>query len=117
MFFNSANFKTLEFGANMSWMEQQLHTQNLSNIETPGYKAKELEFSQVLSEIDGEETLNLTAEVVTNDDLSLLQDGNNVDSDKESLELYTSYVQYSMFLDKISGQFTKYSYVLNNSNM
>ena len=119
MFFKSNNFKTLEAGVEMSWMKQQLHTQNIANIETPGYKSKDLVFSKVLEDAQSSSSkgsvASINARVVTNDSLSLLQDGNNVSLEKENLELYKSYTQYSLLLDKITGQFDNYNYVLNNN--
>ncbi|WP_099205331.1 flagellar basal body rod protein FlgB [Scatolibacter rhodanostii] len=119
MFFDSKNFKVLEAGVQMSWMDQQLHLQNISNIETPGYKSKNLVFDDVLktaqsSAEDVPDTIH--ASVVTDESVSTLQDGNNVDLEKENIEYYKSYVQYSMLLDKINGKFDNYGIVLN-SNM
>lgn len=115
MFFNSTNFKVLEAGAELSWMKQQVHTQNLANIETPGYKSMSLDFSTVFeSALDGSTTPSMIKGSITrNENLSNLQDGNNVDLEYENLELYKSYTQYSMILDKISGQFSNYSSIIN----
>ena len=118
MFFNSYNFKLLEAGTNLSWNKQELHMQNIANVETPGYKAKSLDFANVLSE----ERRNITssniieAEVVEDETASARSDGNNVNMEKESIELYKSYAQYSMLLTKVKSEFDKFGYVLN-SNM
>lgn len=117
MFFDSKNFKTIEAGIQLTWMQQQLHLQNISNIETPGYKAKSLSFDETLKAAQsGEGPDVIRARVTQDDNLSLLQDGNNVDVETENVELYKSYAQYTMLLDKIKGKFTSYSTVLN-SNM
>ena len=42
-------------------------------------------------------------------------DGNNVDSDVESLKLYENYVQTLYLYQKISGQFTNMNYILAQS--
>ncbi len=116
MFFNSSEFKLLEAGTDYSWAKQQLHSQNMSNIETPGYKTKNLVvFDELLENAiagDGEMPDTLSAHVVT-DESSVRPDGNNVDLEKENIELYKSYVQYSMLLDKIQGKFDNYNTVLN----
>ena len=119
MFFNSQNFKTIEAGAQMTWMQQQTHIQNLGNIETPGYKAKKVEFKQVLESAESGSPAQLTSihgEIVTDETASTRPDGNNVNFETENLELYKAYTQYTMLLDKISGKFDSYSYILN-SNM
>ncbi|MEG2930483.1 MAG: flagellar basal body rod protein FlgB [Ruthenibacterium sp.] len=117
MFFNSKSFKTLEAGVQMAWARQQLHGQNLANIETPGYKSKNLDFSAALKAATQSGTVpdTIHAKVVTDDATSILQDGNNVDLEKENLALYKTYTQYSLLLDKVKGEFDQYSAVLNNN--
>lgn len=118
MFFDAKNFKVLEAGVQMSWTQQQLHLQNVANIETPGYKAKNLRFSDTLKKAKSASDVpdTLQAEIVSDDSLSGRQDGNNVDLEKESVEYYKAYVQYNMLLNKINDKFQNYSVVLN-SNM
>lgn len=119
MFFNSTGFKVLEAGAELSWAKQQVHTQNLANIETPGYKSQSLDFSVVFEDAISSSNLSkpsyVTASITRNEDLSILQDGNNVDLEYENLELYKAYTQYSLVLDKISGQFRNYNTIINAS--
>lgn len=116
MFFDSQKFHTLEAGLGAAWLSQQLHSQNLSNLETPNYKAKQLTFSEVLQDQKadfsaGGKGYRYQIETADSD---VRTDGNNVDSDVENIELYKAYVQYSMLLDKAKNQFDNYNYVLNN---
>ena len=118
MFFNSSGLSNLEAGVDLAWAKQQLHSQNISNVETPGYKSKQMEFSKVLENAENggrDGNLRVTAKITSDENSSVLPNGNNVDFDKENVELYKSYVQYSMLIDKISGKFTNYSYVLNSN--
>ena len=117
MFFQTNNFRTLEAGVNMTQLQQQMHLQNLANIETPGYKSKELVFEKVLEDAQsaGSASPRFHGEMVTDDSTSIRQDGNNVNYEKENIELYKSYTQYSMLIDKVSGQFDNYNYILNNN--
>ena len=48
MFFDSKDFKVMEAGVQLTWASQNLHMQNLANIETPGYKTKSVQFDKVL---------------------------------------------------------------------
>ncbi|NLT64574.1 MAG: flagellar basal body rod protein FlgB [Clostridiales bacterium] len=120
MFYDSSRFKVLEAGVKLSWMQQQLNSQNITNIETPGYKSKSLSFESVLREAENSKEApdieRIDAEIKTSDEVSTRPDGNNVDVEVEYLALYKAYVQYSMLLDKVNGEFEKYNYVLN-SNM
>lgn len=116
MFYNSSSFKTLEAGVQLAWLQQQIATQNLSNIETPGYKAKTLSFEAVMKDFEDEkrapEVTEINGSINTSDAISKRPDGNNVDSDAESLALYKAYAQYSMLLDKVKREFDGYNTVL-----
>lgn len=116
MFFDSKTFKTLEAGIQTTWLQQQLHMQNIANVETPNYKAKSLVFDDALKNAASGTGPDVIRARVVSDDTNLLQDGNNVNVETENLELYKAYAQYSMLLNKIKGQFDSYSTVLN-SNM
>ena len=111
MFLTSKTLQTLEAGVAATWQQQQLHLQNLSNVSTPGYKAKGMVFEEVLEGTRPTGVFN--AKIV--EDITTINrlDGNNVDSDKESMELYKAYVQYSMLLNKVTGELGNYSHVLN----
>ena len=117
MFYDSSKFKVLEAGVKLSWLQQQLNTQNIANIETPGYKSKSLSFESVLREAENNneapEIERVDAEIKTSELVSRRPDGNNVDAEVEYLSLYKAYAQYSMLLDKVKGEFDKYNAVLN----
>ena len=55
------------------------------------------------------------ATIHTNDAVELRPDGNNVDSDVESMKLYENYVRTQYLYTKISGQFANMNYVLDQT--
>lgn len=118
MFYNSSAFKALEGGVQLSWLQQQITNQNIANMETPGYKSKDLSFAAVLEQYEnGEKKVNpdiskINVQITTSDEVSTRPDGNNVDAEAEYLALFKSYAQYSMLLDKVKGEFDKYNTVL-----
>ncbi len=116
MFYNSNSFKTLEAGVQLAWLQQQVTTQNLANVETPGYKSQYLSFDAVMKELEDEtrppEVTEINGAISTSDAVSKRPDGNNVDSEAESLALYKAYAQYSMLLDKVKKEFDNYNTVL-----
>lgn len=112
MFFDSKNFRLLEAGTNAAWLQSQLHLQNISNQDTPGYKAQGLVFRDLLTQAESDKG-TYRASVVTDEAASARPDGNNVNVEAESLELYKAYVQYSLLLDKAKGAFSQYDAVLN----
>ena len=118
MFFQGRSFKTMEAGVNATWMQQQIHTQNIANYETPNYKAKSIVFSEALARskgAGGKKLAALSVRVIDNQDTTVRPDGNNVDMDAESLSLYKAYVHYSMLLDKIKSEIDNQNYVVNNA--
>ena len=118
MFFNSSSFRTMEAGVSATWMQQQVHTHNLSNYDTPDYKSKSLIFSETLSRArdeNGKRRPLLNVRMIENDDTTIRPDGNNVDLEVESIGLYKAYVHYSMLLEKIKSEFNNNSYVLTNA--
>lgn len=100
---------------NLAWMQQKINSQNVANIETPGYKSKSLSFDSVLREAEngGKEISRINVRVESSDAVSNRPDGNNVDLETESIALYKAYAQYSMLLSKLSTEFEKYNSVLN----
>lgn len=100
---------------NLAWMQQKINSQNIANVETPGYKSKSLSFDSVLREAENgcKEISRLNVRVESSDAVSNRPDGNNVDLETESIALYKAYAQYSMLLSKLSSEFDKYNSVLN----
>lgn len=106
---------------NATWLQQQVHTQNLANLETPGYKAKSVVFERELrrstDRYGGTAATRpaLRVRVTEESDSEIRPDGNNVDADAESVELYKAYAHYSMLLDKIKKEVDINNYVLANA--
>ena len=110
MFYDSLAFQAMRSSLNGLAIEQNIILHNLANYETPGYKAK-----SVKSRKDGSGRYDFKATVFEQEDTTMRPDGNNVDSDVESLKLYENYVQTLYLYQKISGQFTNMNYILEQS--
>jgi flagellar basal-body rod protein FlgB len=119
--FESINFKAAEASLQALSMKQQVIMQNLANQDTPDYKQAEFKFSNVLEDAenrldvtkaDGEE-YSFQAGVYTNTERNILFDGNSVDTDEQSLLLYETYLQHSALIEKINGEFSKYSKIVS----
>ena len=48
--FDDRALGALERGMDGMWLKQQIASHNIANVETPGYKAKKVEFRDVLYE-------------------------------------------------------------------
>ena len=94
MLFDSLDFKAMENSLSAAWTKQQVIAQNLANVDTPGYKAKEVSFENVLDKamLDRKDNRYAFRTTITEEQNTFINpDGNNVDVDKESMELYSTY--------------------------
>lgn len=125
--FDSNAIKLTEQGLDACWYKQKVISHNISNIDTPDYKAKTVDFGIILknalncpyhveknsSAAESAEAgssyltpyasfyVNTTYETNTNQIL----DGNNVDIEKESLSLADAQYQYSTMIDYMNTQY------------
>ncbi|MBQ8905590.1 MAG: flagellar basal body rod protein FlgB [Ruminococcus sp.] len=122
MLFDSLQFKAMESGIQAMSLKQQIHVQNLANIDTPDYKVQDMTFRNVLEDKVDLETgkksneYSFRATVTTEDRTEVLIDGNNVDLDAEQLELYSAYIQQAAIIQKMNSVINDYRYVLTNAN-
>ncbi len=120
MLFDSIDFKAMESSLNMLNVKQQVITNNLANIDTPHYKTQEVQFRDLLdreyeSARRGGDYAFETS-VIQTEDTYFNTDGNNVDTDKESLELYSAYLQQSYIIEKMNMTISNYQYVMTNAS-
>jgi flagellar basal-body rod protein FlgB len=79
---------------------------NMANVDTPGYRTKDFDFQQALAHAmetsGGQET-----PIAVHDVQGLLErpDGNNVDIDRESLQLSEAQLQYQMGTQVMKDRF------------
>ena len=109
----------LEKAADASWTRNSLISNNIANVDTPGYKRKDINFESILqAELSGEKSLyqavksaneelsTLDPQVYTdNASLSYRLDGNNVDIDTEEAELASEQIKYQALTTSISKEF------------
>ena len=112
--------------ADASYQREAILANNISNVDTPGYKRKDLNFEGVLSQELGRckhqsldkkiselDTSKLTANVYTDhSNYSYRMDGNNVDIDTENVELASEQTKYEALTSSISSQFSRMKSVL-----
>lgn len=86
-----------------------LLTTNLANLNTPGYKRQDLDFSITLDEETGKATARLEefrrATNPNSDDTSIRTDGNNVDLEKEVMSIAETELRYQALADFTSQYF------------
>lgn len=121
MLFDSVDFKAMEASLGALNTKQQVIAQNLANIDTPGYKTQEVSFEDLLNSemnknTDGSSDYAFQTTITQTEDTYFNADGNNVDTDKESLELYSTYLQQSYIIQKMNSTISNYQYVMTQSS-
>ncbi len=100
---------------------QQIVASNLANIDTPGFKTKDVSFHATMHELLSQDAVNLQstrpehntgtiqvfpqAQVFEVQGLTSGEDQNNVDLDKEMLKLSQTSFAYSLITQMIRGKF------------
>ena len=100
--FNYVN--VLDKAADASWSRENILTNNIANVNTPGYKRKDLNFENTLKT----ELSRLNPSVyVDSSNYSYRLDGSNVDIDTEEVELASEQIRYQGITAGINGQFDR----------
>ncbi len=125
--FNNAS--VLQKGLDASWLKNEVITNNIANVDTPGFKSSSVSFESAFkSALKGEsfsakktrdkhinfQSQSLDATVTTNTGTSNGLDGNNVDIDYENAELAKNTIYYNTLIKQVSSEFRKLSAAINN---
>ena len=107
----------MEYSLDALALKQRIHSNNIANADTPGYKSQSLTFKEVIDKVGSDDKSGIKrykAEITT-DQRSSMPDESNVDLEKENIELYKTYVQTVALYQKISGEFKNTRYVINQT--
>ena len=108
----------LDKAADASWMRQEAISNNIANVNTPGYKRQDVAFEDSLQEAISNSRYRSTDEKVANlskADLRIRSytdsagfssrlDGNNVDIDTENAALARNQLKYNALVDSINQE-------------
>lgn len=123
----SNTMTALEKGLNYSSLKQKVISQNIANVATPGYKAKDVSFKQSLQEAveqslhakrtDGRHFVfkgkpMIQPGVITRKNVSFNNNGNSVDIDNEMADLATNQIYYNALVERMSGKFSSLQNVI-----
>lgn len=125
--------KALDTAIDMRRLRQNVISSNVANAETPGYKAKKMDFEQALSralDIDGRGKMhtsnkdhymvgqgpiaNVRADIYDNPEGNMSNDGNTVDLEKEMSDLAANSVMYRAAVQLINKKLATMKYVAND---
>ena len=120
---NNLNLNLLNKSLDGLWLRQQITMENIANYSTPGYKSKFVDFESLLktnlervSENNSETNNQIKSSniiIEENNDQSLRLDGNNVDLEKENLQLAKTQLQYMYTVTEMNSYFSKLKSVIS----
>lgn len=118
--------RVLDKAADASWLRNEAISNNISNVDTPGYKRQDVAFEAVLKSALGSSRYETTdAKVASVRSASLAPrvftdyanysyrlDGNNVDIDNENVMLAENHLKYQGLITSINQEFANLQAVM-----
>ncbi len=133
MIADDKTIKALAASLDLRQIRQELAAANVANSETPGYKAKEIDFEEALSralDVDGAEQMmtndrkhydvgsggfaNLSAEISETSDGVVSEDGNTVDRDKEMAIMAENKILYDSSVQLLNKKLALMKYAIGS---
>ena len=116
----------LNRAADAAWQRNEAISNNIANVDTPGYKRQDVAFESVLQKALGTHRYESMDEKVSNINLSRLRgrayvdyanysyrlDGNNVDIENENVMLAENQLKYQGLISSINQEFTNLQTVM-----
>lgn len=126
------SFKNVDFlkkAMDGTWKRHEAISNNIANVNTPGYKKVEVDFESALKaqmgsteiklETTNEKHFNLYGDTVeisqtTDGTYSTRRDGNNVNIDVENANLSKNTIMYNALAKQVSSEFTKLKTIIKD---
>ena len=116
----------LNRAADAAWQRNEAVSNNIANVDTPGYKRQDVAFESVLQQALGNNRYQSMDDKVANVNLSGLRgrayvdyanysyrlDGNNVDIENENVMLAENQLKYQGLISSINQEFTNLQTVM-----
>ena len=109
--------QNLEKALDAAWIRNDVISQNIANVDTPGYKRKTVMFEEFLNnEMRMGRIAQGTSAISDNSPIKIVEDpadssyrsdGNNVDIENEMALLAANQIRYSTLIQKINGDFQR----------
>lgn len=117
---------SLERGLNFSATKGKVISQNIANIDTPNYKAKNVSFKEVFTDVKANNVEAYRTEprhiafkgrvthpgVFSYSNFRYRHDGNGVDMDKQQADLAANQIYYNALVDRLNGKFNSLQNVI-----
>ncbi len=125
---------SLRKGIDATWLRNDVIINNIANSDTPGFKASEVQFEEVMASavsasgglelkttrqkhIKGtvKDIDDIEATVTTNEDTSYRIDENNVDVESEMAALAQNSLEYYTLVNKVNSEFSKLTMAISGN--
>lgn len=117
---------SLEKGLSYATLKNKAIAQNIANVDTPNYKAKEVSFKQIFENVKKEpiasyktdarhygfEMKQSTAGLYSYDNFRARPNGNGVNMDAEQASLAENQIYYNALIDRVSGKLSSLNNVI-----
>jgi flagellar basal-body rod protein FlgB len=121
----------LEKALDAAWMRNEAISNNIANVNTPGFKKSYVRFEEYLQDanekfqisgikkderflpIGKDRIISANPEMVQENSTSMRRDENNVDIDVEMAELAKNTIKYNALISQMSKEFSKIKYAIN----
>jgi len=125
------NTYVLQKALDASWTKNKVISNNIANVDTPGYKRQKVEFESYLAQAVDNKALKGTTtnekhipvgvgsinrikiDVKEDNSTTMRLDGNNIDIDSEMSDLAKNNIMYNVLTEKISGAFRNLRTAIN----
>ena len=133
MSFGDNTIDALATALNFRQMRQEIISSNIANSETPGYKAKRIQFEEALAralDVDGQNSLKTTSEkhfktgggsiesaspeIYEDPNGEVSINGNTVDRDKEMALMAENKILYDAAIQLLNKKLSLKKYILNS---
>jgi len=99
--------KALEAAA----MRQRITANNLANVDTPGFRAREVKFEEMLGKAlesgDAAKLAELSPEILVSEDAAVGADGNSVTLEREVAQMVKNSLMYKMYMRLLQRRYRK----------
>lgn len=116
----SGTISSLEKGLSYATTSNKAIAQNIANVDTPGYKAKDVSFQSYLEDAQNSAISSFKTDqrhydfsatskdsaVFSKDSLSARVNGNGVNMDSEQAKLAENTIYYNALIERVSGKLT-----------
>ena len=121
----------MQQGLSAAWTRNAVIRNNIANVETPGFKASDVEFETILAQafegtgfkgkkthprhidIGATDLASVKPQIVEREGLSMRMDGNNVDIEDENVKLAQNSLYYNTLMEKLNSELRRLKMAIN----